>query len=386
VDGGAILFLLPSLDGLGGGIERYERALVEAVARLRPAAELVAVLGREADAEVHARMEMQARTNMHARMTVIGAGAGGRARRIAALAGKAAAAAARFRPSLIVCGHVHYAPLGAALARAARARLLVLAHGIEAWAIDPRRSRPTAQALRSAHVAAVSAFTAAQLALRLRLDPAHLHVLHNPVDTARFSPGAPSEAMLRKLGRLARPRLLTVARLDAEEGYKGVDVVLRALAGPARPLAAAYAVAGDGTDLVRLRALAADLGLDARVEFLGRVAEEELVDLYRACDLFVMPSRGEGFGYVFAEAMACGLPAVAGCADGSVDALGGGRLGLLVDPLDPGAVAAALADHLAGRSDARMRDAAWLHAEVEARFGLAAFDRRLGALLDALSC
>ena len=63
---------------------------------------------------------------------------------------------------------------------------------------------------------------------------------------------------------------------------------------------------GDGTDRPRLERLAHELGVP--VTFYGRAPDAELADLYRACDLFVMPSRKEGFGYVFIEAMACGLP------------------------------------------------------------------------------
>ncbi len=74
----------------------------------------------------------------------------------------------------------------------------------------------------------------------------------------------------------------------------------------------------------------------------GYIPEEELNDHYNLCDVFAMPSKGEGFGIVFLEAMACGKPVLAGNKDGSVDALLGGKLGALVDPDDVAQIAETL--------------------------------------------
>ncbi len=78
--------------------------------------------------------------------------------------------------------------------------------------------------------------------------------------------------------------------------------------------------------------MAREQGVGDLVRFLGHVADAELVDHYRMADLFVMPSTGEGFGIVFLEAMACGIPAIGGDRDGSVDPLSGSPLGLAVPP------------------------------------------------------
>jgi glycosyltransferase involved in cell wall biosynthesis len=373
----AILFLLPSLtSGAGGGIERAARELVEATARVRPEARLGVVLAREPRLLDPGALDGA----LARRLEVSGVASERRALRIAELGVRAAALTARLRPSLVWCAHVNHAPLGHALAALSRAKLAVQAHGIEAWSV---RAPSVRHALRRAErVVAVSTVTAERLAQAAALPVGRIALLPNAVDTARFTPGDARADVEHRLADLPRPRLLTVARLDATEGYKGVDVVLRALAGPARPLGASYVVVGEGSDRPRLEVLAAGLGVAAR--FLGRADERDLVDLYRACDVFVMPSRGEGFGIVFAEAAACGRPLVAGNADGSVDALGGGALGLLCDPSSVDEVAAAIAAHVRGTSPAALRDPERLHREVDARFGRAAFRRRLAALLDEL--
>jgi glycosyltransferase involved in cell wall biosynthesis len=95
-----------------------------------------------------------------------------------------------------------------------------------------------------------------------------------------------------------------------------------------------YLIVGDGDDRPRLQAKAKELQLDGRVVFTGFVSEAEKVDHYRLADAYVMPGRGEGFGIVYLEAMACGIPTVGSKLDGSADALRGGSLGILVDPND----------------------------------------------------
>jgi glycosyltransferase involved in cell wall biosynthesis len=101
-------------------------------------------------------------------------------------------------------------------------------------------------------------------------------------------------------------------------------------------------VAGDGDDKQRLERKAAALGLSRRVVFAGRVPEAEKADHYRLADVFVMPGRQEGFGFVFLEAMASGIPVVASKLDGSREAVLYGELGELADPDDREALKAAI--------------------------------------------
>jgi glycosyltransferase involved in cell wall biosynthesis len=90
--------------------------------------------------------------------------------------------------------------------------------------------------------------------------------------------------------------------------YKGVDVLLRSLQG----VEAVAVLAGDGPRRGDWMALAAQLGLRGRAKFPGEVSQDELLALYHACDVFVLPSitRAEAFGFVQVEAMVCGKPVV----------------------------------------------------------------------------
>jgi glycosyltransferase involved in cell wall biosynthesis len=101
-------------------------------------------------------------------------------------------------------------------------------------------------------------------------------------------------------------------------------------------------IAGDGDDRPRLERKAGALGLNSHVVFAGRIPEAEKADHYRLADVFVMPGRQEGFGFVFLEAMASGTPVVASRLDGSREAVFDGKLGELADPDDPQALKAAI--------------------------------------------
>jgi glycosyltransferase involved in cell wall biosynthesis len=360
------------MTGLGGGIELYLRQFLDAAAEANPDLRYIAVLGREPRL---ARPHLLSQ-KLRARLTVSGASDEGRLRRIGSFMARVTLAAAMHRPRLIVCGHVNYSTLCYLLARATGARVLTLTYGYEAWDIAGSIG---ARALRASdRVVAISRFTADELTRSANVDESRIEIVNNCVDVTRFTPGTARQSVEAKLADLPKPRLLTVCRLDAKERYKGVDTVLRTLArNPS--LAASYLIVGDGTDRGRLEALARELRVCAR--FYGRAADDELLDLYRACDLFVMPSRKEGFGYVFIEAMAAGLPVVAGNMDGSVDALAGGALGVLVDPTNEAELADAIRLQLTGRTPPIMRDPEALHREVGRLFGARPFGERVAAVL-----
>jgi len=158
---------------------------------------------------------------------------------------------------------------------------------------------------------------------------------------------------LRERLQLGRgPILLTVGRLAASERYKGHEQIFAALpALRARFPGLVHVVAGDGDDRPRLERCAAELAAGC-VRFLGFVPEQDLPDLYRLADLYVMPSTQEGFGIVYLEAAACGLRVLGGVGGGSGDAIADARVGERVDASDSAALARAIERLLGqGRAD-----------------------------------
>jgi glycosyltransferase involved in cell wall biosynthesis len=138
--------------------------------------------------------------------------------------------------------------------------------------------------------------------------------------------------------------ILTVGRWAASERYKGVDDLIHAVAQLRQAMPGLHLVAvGEGDDLRRLQALAAELDLNDAVHFFWGLSRKELAACYARSDIFALPSTGEGFGLVFLEAMAFAKPVVAAKAGGATDAVENEINGLLVPPHDPGQLAQALA-------------------------------------------
>jgi phosphatidylinositol alpha-1,6-mannosyltransferase len=251
-------------------------------------------------------------------------------------------AAWRHRPvDVVFCGHVYMAPLAWIVARVAHARLWVQAHGAETWIGRRNIVRRVIEAADM--VTTVSRGTRHILMSWADLAPDRVRVLP---DTVRdiFVPGPPSAALVARLQLGPGPVLLTVGRLSASERYKGHELIFAALpALRARFPTIIHVVAGTGDDRERLKRQALELaGSPDAVRFLGFVPEEDLPDLYRLADLYVMPSSQEGFGIVYLEAAACGLKVVGGAGGGSGDAIPDERIGVLIDPEDRTALVEAI--------------------------------------------
>lgn len=204
--------------------------------------------------------------------------------------------------------------------------------------------RMLARALpRAAAIMANSRYTADVLLKRYPTCAGKVHVAWVGVDPVFFDvPRAPKNSV---------PHLLTVCRLS--EPRKNVDQVLHALATLKDRFEFEYTVAGEGALRPDLERLADSLGLGARVHFSGRVSDEALRDLYARADLFVLtasivPGSHEGFGIVYLEAAASGVPSLAARLAGAAEAVADGRSGFFVDTPDSASIRSALARYLAG--------------------------------------
>jgi glycosyltransferase involved in cell wall biosynthesis len=129
--------------------------------------------------------------------------------------------------------------------------------------------------------------------------------------------------------------------------------------------------------------LADDIGVKHAVILAGFVPENELCEHYNLCDLFAMPSKGEGFGIVYLEALACGKPVLAGNKDGSRDALNDGELGVLVDPDEISDIAAQTIRILRRQhSNSNLFAPEWLRDRVTSLFGYDTFRRTITERLE----
>jgi glycosyltransferase involved in cell wall biosynthesis len=214
-------------------------------------------------------------------------------------------------------------------------RLVLMAHGIEVW----DKISPSQKLMLDScdEILCVSKFTSDKLQTVHGINPEKCTVLNNCLDP--FLP-LPKNLDLSdnfyKKYHCSRDQkiILTLTRLSATEHYKGYDIVLWAIKEMNIP-DVRYLLAGkyDSKEKANVDKLIAELGLQDKVILPGFVPEEDVGYLFKMANVYAMPSRKEGFGIVFIEAMYYGLPVIAGNADGSVDALLNGDLGILVDPI-----------------------------------------------------
>ena len=190
--------------------------------------------------------------------------------------------------------------------------------------------------------------TSAHSARRIREDygvvASRIVIVPEPIDLARWNAA---------LARAAPPhripgRVLCVAHLYPR---KNVSTLLDALA--RLPFDVRLRLVGTGPELAVLTRRAEALGVAARVDFLGHLSFEALANEYRSASLFCLPSRQEGFGIVFLEAMAAGLPIVASRAAAIPETVADGICGTLVEPGDAPALAGAIAALFADPVEAR---------------------------------
>jgi phosphatidylinositol alpha-1,6-mannosyltransferase len=228
----------------------------------------------------------------------------------------------------------------------------VVLHGAEVTVPGrlPGTRRLLAPVLRGAnHVIAAGSYPSAE-ADRAAGRPLPTTIVPPGVDTDLFRPlddDARRQARARLGLPVDGPLIVGISRLVPRKGF---DALIRAAAllAPGRP-GLTVAIVGGGRDRKRLERLAARAG--APVRFLGRIPFGDLPDAYACGDVFAMLCRNrwagleqEGFGIVFLEAGAAGVPVVAGASGGVRDAVADGETGLVVDrPADPEAVADALA-------------------------------------------
>lgn len=168
--------------------------------------------------------------------------------------------------------------------------------------------------------------------------PERIRVLHPGVDTQRFVPAPRDETPRAQLGWGSRPVLLTVGRLQKRKGHDRLISALPAIRQQFPDIL--YAIVGGGEERPALDRLVAENGLKGHVQFMGEVADDQLVACYQQCDLFVLPNRQigrdiEGFGMVLLEAQACGKPVVAGASGGTAETMQLGTTGEIVPCEDP---------------------------------------------------
>ncbi len=263
---------------------------------------------------------------------------------------------------LVIANHVALAPVAALMKLVFRTPYWVACHSVEIWW---GTSRLRHAALKNADlILPVSRYTADVVKKLDGIEGSRVKVVYNAIPDS-FAKSVLSEGPPGDSTKPSGPILLSVCTLVRGNEFKGVDTVIRTLPKILKKHPdLQYVVVGEGEIRAGLEGIAVETGVAEKVTFLGEIPDSELADLYRCCDVFVLPSRGqeqrgevggEGFGRVYVEAALAGKPVVGSLAGGASEAVLHGKTGFLVNPASNDDVADAV---LAILDDPRLA-AAW---------------------------
>lgn len=297
--------------------------------------------------------------------------------------------AAKF--DIIVLGHINLAVVGYFVKLLnPNKKLLIMAHGIEVW--NDLTYFKFSVLKKSDLILAVSNFTKTKLIAQHNIKQNKITIFSNTIDPFFEKPFSFSKNDLLKSRYAIKEDdfvLLTITRMcSTEQQSKGYVSVLKVLPELKKIIPnIKYIMAGkaDEAEIKMVQSLLNELKLNDTVIMAGYIKDEELVAHYTTSDVFIMPSSKEGFGIVFIEAIACGLPVIAGNLDGSVDALEGGKLGILINPFSLSEIAESILTNYKQINNYNKEDKQNLQMMVYSTFGFGKYKERLIDILSPLS-
>jgi phosphatidyl-myo-inositol dimannoside synthase len=295
----------------------------------------------------------------------------------------AALKAARRKAKLVVAAHPNLAPIVRSMNIVApRIKSVICTHGIEVWEPLSRMRRAALQ--RATLVLAPSRATADYVVSLQGVAKEKVRVLHWGLDPD-FETRVAATSAARLPAEFPQGRvLLTVGRWLANERYKGMDTLIQAmprllLRWPELQLV----MVGTGDDKEWLVNQARDSGVQRYTHFLTGLTPAELSACYAAAELFALPSRGEGFGFVYLEAMARGKPVIGGAHGGAPEVIQDGLTGYLVQHGDTVQLATSI-DALLSNPEAAREMGARGRERVEKEFRFPVFAKAFKKILREL--
>ncbi|MBP9838539.1 MAG: glycosyltransferase family 4 protein [Proteobacteria bacterium] len=292
------------------------------------------------------------------------------------------------KPNLIIVTHPHFAKFAAIISKYFGIPYWTIIYGEEVW--DLHKKLDIWGISNSEKIISISKLTAERILQQLPDLTNKISILPCTANFEKYTIKNEKPEYLLRHHNLTKDEkiILTVGRLDPSQQYKGHDAIISQLSKIALTVGKIkYLIVGSGGDKVRLEKLVDSFNVSHMVIFVGRVKDEEISDYYNLCDVFAMPSSGEGFGIVFLEALACGKPAIGGKDDGAKDALLEGECGILIDPKNAEEVANSISEILTKNpKHQKLYNSENLRSRAIEAFGEKSFINRLSILLNNLDC
>lgn len=295
------------------------------------------------------------------------------------------------KPTFIICGHINFSPLCYMIQKFLRIKYAILTHGVEVWNISGKLKL---KALKQAHlITSVSNFTKHKIIEQVPETRDKVQLLFNTVDGTVFYPKPKPMQLMKKYNFGKDDKIIltvarlekTAARLKEMERYKGYDKIINIFPDILKEIPEAkYIIVGTGSELENIKRCIRQKNLESSVILAGYITDSELADYYNLSDVFIMPSKVEGFGIVFLEALASGKPVIAGNKDGSQDAVLNGELGIMVDPDNESEIASTLVKVLRKEIPQKLLDTQYLRKKVLESYSLKRFKETVKTLIGSL--
>jgi glycosyltransferase involved in cell wall biosynthesis len=254
------------------------------------------------------------------------------------------------KPEIVIISHINMSIIGLLIKMTnPKCKIWLIAHGVEVW-----RPLSLIKKIFLKHcdkIVCVSNFTKQQMISRHKASASVCTVLNNAIDPFMNLPlkfNKPDYLLKRYNLTAGNQVIFTLTRLASTEQYKGHDQVIKVISQLKKEFPdIKYILSGqyDRDEEFRIHKLITENKVEEQVILTGFISENELPDHFLLADLFVLPSKKEGFGIVFIEALACGLPVICGNVDGSIDAICNGELGRAVNPDDLNELKTAITDY-----------------------------------------
>jgi glycosyltransferase involved in cell wall biosynthesis len=286
-----------------------------------------------------------------------------------------------YKPDLILCNHINFTPLAFFYKKIFKTPYGFIAYGVDVWNL-----KNYSGLTNSNFIISLSQYTKNKILENNKNLKISILVINPIVDIERFKILDTKTKVFSQYNLPFNKKIiLTICRLVKSEKYKGYDKVIQVLPKILEQVKdAVYVLIGDGDDLVDVKKLIEELNLKEKVYLLGAIKNEFIPQILNTADVFIMPSKGEGFGIVFIEALACGVPVIAGNKDASKEALLNGELGILVDPDNVNEIAGAIVKVLKGEAPKHLYDKNYLRQKAIENFGFEFFKNRVKMFLESL--
>lgn len=347
-----ILFVASNLQALGG-IQAYNRKLLAVLKELGEEVEILELPSTNFFQKIFFVFRFAAKTVFH-------------------------------RPDFIFLTNLNYSPLGFFANKFLNLPYSITFYGIEAHNIKKYFHRRAVK--RAQYIIKVFEETGRNVIKQFPEVKNKIISIPNSVEGTRFIIKPKREDLIQKFGLKNAKIILTIGRMSILDGEnKGYKRVIQAMLDVLKNIPETrYLLAGTGDDVPQVKKLIGELGLEDKVILTGAVSDEDMVDFYNLADIFVLPSKNEGFpAMVLLESLACGVPVVGGAQPGAKE-LFDEKYGLIVEPDNIQDIGKAIVKVLRREVPGNILDREWLRKTILEEYGLEAYRRAVKKALETI--